>query len=229
MATKRKAEVEQSTEGAKKGKAVQVPARMNIKLTAFGNFTWCPYTQSFCVSTQKFSGWIADQSLWIEPGLFSQSGGLHITKRRGDIVPYLRSDRTDDPRYRVFYPFGQLFDQKKQTFKHDSLEQLPQSFKLSALIIPKTEKPWGDTLFEAKVDYQEIKVFSDSVCPICTDDTTNEKFITPCGHIFHTSCLIKTAQHKGCLSDELCECTKHFTVIQDLPCPICKTPLKLSY
>lgn len=89
-----------------------------------------------------------------------------------------------------------------------------------------------DEIYKFKIKIPELPEYSEqSSCIVCLEqisDLTN-KYISPCGHLFHTSCLfgyldkknLLNPTHSDCMRINCCQTRK----IKPWACPICKTKI----
>jgi hypothetical protein len=70
---------------------------------------------------------------------------------------------------------------------------------------------------------------TEKVCSICLDDVETDKYITPCGHIFHFKCIWSYLAKNDLLKKKPAFCAdhcKHSNKPSDFACPMCKHVIK---
>lgn len=86
------------------------------------------------------------------------------------------------------------------------------------------------TVLQKSVIIPQILLRGDKKCSICLDEITDDdKYISRCGHNFHSSCIFKYLEKINKLKPLTSHCSKyceHSEKVLPFPCPICRTLLE---
>lgn len=109
------------------------------------------------------------------------------------------------------------------------------------LPIPTGASPFArtpmETVFKTSFVIQSMTLSGDSTCSICLEEPTDDaKYVTPCGHVFHMSCIYDYLHAKEFIRPmpELCSkyCCSHGSGHSPKPgpfaCPVCRRTVSVG-
>jgi hypothetical protein len=91
----------------------------------------------------------------------------------------------------------------------------------------RLRRPILGAVYETQITMREPKQYETEVCSICLEDVNNikNKYLSPCGHLFHLDCIFKYLENSGHLyeiptrcMDRCCQSPK----IKPFNCPVCR-------
>jgi len=194
----------------------------------YGNYGWCGSNydgekSGFYLSTLK-SNYYFDKKVMINVNvkmseeLYEAIDHINIFDNTNFLSQYTNPDRfcNDTKSYNFYFKIEDKFQNTEM--KIIFYKYLP----------PLHGKLYGmplKTIYETTFIVPELTVIGSNVCSICLENVENDKYISPCKHIFHQSCIheyLLKGKFLRPLSVRCFEYCEHSEKFNEFNCPNCR-------
>ena len=148
--------------------------------------------------------------------LFEGINIINIYDETGFLAQY--SKKITESTYHFNFKMEEAMIGTKLKINYDKMLPNPNTRTLS--------RPPMQTIHQDIITIPAFDIKGDTICAVCLEDVTTEKYISPCHHIFHTNCIWDYLEKNNLIKamNELCDkhCG-HTHKPKKFPCPTCRT------
>lgn len=204
----------------------------NVKINShYGTYAWCTNGDS-----REKPGWhltdcrkkpmniidYADRKIIItidiemSDDLFERIDIINIYDATGFLAQY--SKKIKESTYHFNFKTEEVMIGTKLKINYDKMLPNPNTQTLS--------RPPMQTVYQDVITIPALDIKGDTNCALCLEDVVDDKYISPCHHIFHTNCIWDYLEKNNLIKSMNDRCGNHCghtNKPKKFPCPTCRT------